>query len=93
MGSTIFTEAKHNHQFRFRSVGGDDDGKIEDKEDKYDNVTFVDLIAPEIYIDIDLEENFTNQNWIEIYWTAYDDNDIITHYDFYYKILQVLAKY
>mgnify|MGYP001163944814 CR=1 FL=1 len=32
MGSTKFTEAKHNHQYRFRSVGGDDDGKIEDKE-------------------------------------------------------------
>ncbi len=87
MGSTKFTEAKHNHQYRFRSVGGDDDGKIEDKEDKYDNVTFVDLIAPEIYLDIDLEENFTNQNWIEIYWTAYDNNEIITHYDFYYKIV------
>ena len=87
IGSTTFTEAKDNHQYRFRSVGGDDDGKIENKEDKYDNLTFVDLTAPEIYFNIDLEGNFTVQNWLEIYWSAYDENNIITHYDFYYRTI------
>ena len=48
-GKTTFNSAKNNYQYRFRSIGGDDDGKIEDKEDKVDNVTFVDLESPTIF--------------------------------------------
>ena len=45
-GKTLFTDAMGNHQYRFRSIGGDDDGKIENKEDKVDNTTFVDIESP-----------------------------------------------
>ena len=31
--STLFTGANGDYQYRFRSIGGDDDGNIEDKED------------------------------------------------------------
>ena len=84
-GNTTFTGGENGHMYRFRSIGGDDDGNIEDKEDKYDDSTFVDLIPPEIYLDIDIDGNSTKFNWIEIYWNSYDNNNIITHYDFYYK--------
>ena len=83
--STLFTGANGEYQYRFRSIGGDDDGNIENKEDKYDNSTFIDLIPPEIHLDIDIEGNSTKFNWIEIHWNSYDNNNIITHYDFYYK--------
>jgi len=84
-GNTTFTGGENGYMYRFRSIGGDDDGNIEDKEDKYDDATFVDLIPPEIHLDIDIEGNSTRFNWIEIHWNSFDNNNIITHYDFYYK--------
>ena len=92
---TIFTGAINNYQYRFRSIGGDDDGKIEDKEDKVDNVTFVDLESPTIFITdiasslsegMSIENNATNIRTIEFSWDAEDNNEIITGFDFYYKI-------
>ncbi len=94
-GKTIFNGAKNNYQYRFRSIGGDDDGKIEDKEDKVDNITFVDLESPTIFFtniasslseSTSIEDNATNIKTIEFSWDAEDNNEIITGFDFYYKI-------
>ena len=94
-GKTIFTDAKGNHQYRFRSIGGDDDGKIEDKEDKTDNVTFVDLESPNINItkitsslftSTNIENNATNTRALEFSWNAEDNNELIVGFDFYYRL-------
>ena len=86
---------QNNYQYRFRSIGGDDDGKIEDKEDKVDNITFVDLESPTIFFtniasslseSMSIEDNATNIKTIEFSWDAEDNNEIITGFDFYYKI-------
>ena len=92
-GKTLFTNAEGNQQYRFRSIGGDDDGKVEDKEDKVDNITFVDIASPNIDItkvtsslfDSIIENNSTNTKTIELFWNAEDNNEIIVGYDFYYK--------
>ena len=93
-GKTIFTEAIGNHQYRFRSIGGDDDGKIEDKEDKTDNVTFVDLASPNISItkitsslstNANIEDNATNTRALEFSWDAEDNNELIVGFNFYYR--------
>ena len=92
-GKTLFTNAEGNQQYRFRSIGGDDDGKVEDKEDKVDNITFVDIASPNIDItkvtsslfDSIIDNNSTNTKTIELFWNAEDNNEIIVGYDFYYK--------
>jgi len=90
--STLFTGANGDYQYRFRSMGGDDDGNIEDKEDKIDNVTFVDLNPPDININkiatssgIDIENNATSTKSLEFFWDAEDNNEWIVGYDLYYK--------
>ena len=93
--STLFTGANGDYQYRFRSIGGDDDGNIENKEDKIDNVTFVDLNPPDINIKkittssgIDIENNATNTKSIEIFWDAEDNNELIVGYNLYYKYVE-----
>ena len=90
---TLFTGAEANHQYRFRSIGGDDDGRIENKEDKYDNTTFVDLTPPVITIneikssgDDDIINNYTAIRALEFTWTSEENNNIIVGYDFYHKL-------
>ena len=51
-----------NHHYRFRSIGGDDDGKIENKEDKIDNTTFVDIESPIIAISKITSSSFENRD-------------------------------
>ena len=94
-GKSTFTNAKDDHQYRFRSIGGDDDGKIEDKEDKTDNVTFVDLTPPNISItkitsslstNDNIENNATNTRGLEFSWDAEDNNELIVGFNFYYRI-------
>ncbi len=93
-GKTVFTGAKGDHLYRFRSIGGDDDGKVEDKEEKVDNVTFVDLSPPNINItkitsslfaDLNIENNATNTKALEFFWEVQDNNELIVGFDFYYK--------
>ena len=93
-GKTLFTEAMGNHQYRFRSIGGDDDGKIENKEDKADNTTFVDIESPVIdslkitsssFENRDIQNNATNIRALEFSWDAEDNNELIVGFDFYYK--------
>jgi len=90
--STLFTGAKGDHQYRFRSIGGDDDGNIENKEDKIDCETFVDLSPPNINIrkitsssGVDIQNNATNTKSIDLFWDAEDNNVLIVGFDFYYK--------
>ena len=93
-GKTLFTGAMGNHHYRFRSIGGDDDGKIENKEDKIDNTTFVDLESPIITIskitsslfeNRDIQNNATNTRTLELSWDAEDNNELIVGFNFYYK--------
>ena len=94
VGKTVFTDAKGDHMYRFRSIGGDDDGKIENKEEKIDNVTFVDLSPPiinitkitsSLFADMNIENNATNTKVLEFFWNAEDNNELIVGFDFYYK--------
>ena len=94
-GKTLFSGAKANHLYRFRSIGGDDDGKIEDKENKVDNSTFVDIESPVISITKitsssfgteEIQNNATNKRGLEFTWNAEDNNELIVGFDFYYKI-------
>ena len=93
-GKTLFTGAMGNHHYRFRSIGGDDDGKIENKENKIDNTTFVDIESPIIAIskitsssfeNRDIQNNATNTRALEFSWDAEDNNELIVGFDFYYK--------
>ena len=91
---TVFTNAENGYQYRFRSIGGDDDGRIENKEDKIDNITFVDLNSPIITIteitssisEDNIQNNSTNSRALEFAWDAEDNNEIIVGFNFYYKI-------
>ena len=83
--SAIFTDGLDGYRYRFRSIGGDDEGLVEDKENKYDTKTIVDLSAP--YADIEIRDiigNITNLDYIEFQWTVTHPN--ITGYDAQYRL-------
>jgi len=83
--SAMFTEGLDGYRYRFRSVGGDDEGLVENKENKYDTQTIVDLSAPYANIDIrDIIGNITNLDYIEFEWTSTHPN--ITGYDAQYRL-------
>ena len=63
--SGIFTYGFDGYRYRFRSIGGDDAGLIENKEDRYDTETRVDLTAPYAVLQLRMDGNVTNINYIE----------------------------
>ena len=86
--SEIFTDGVDGYRYRFRSMGGDDAGLIENKEDKYDSETRVDLTAPFAVLELRMDGNVTNINYIEIEWAVSIQNgtpEIITGYDAQYR--------
>ena len=87
--SEIFTYGVDGYKYRFRSIGGDDDGRIEDKESNYDTEILVDLTAPYSVLELRLEGNITNTNYIEIEWAVSLQNgtsEIITGYIAQYRL-------
>ena len=82
--SAIFTEGLDGYRYRFRSVGGDDEGLIENKENRYDTQTIVDLSAPYAVIELRVTGNITNLDYIEFEWTATHPN--ITGYETQYRL-------
>ena len=82
--SAIFTYGIDGHKYRFRSMGGDNDGLVEDKEDKYDSQTLVDLSAPYANVNLRLSSNLTNLDYIEIEWTINHPN--VTGYSIEYRL-------
>ena len=82
--SAIFTGGLDGYRYRFRSIGGDDEGLVEDKENKYDTQTIVDLSAPYAIIEIRDIGNITNLDYIEFEWTATHPN--ITGYEAQYRL-------
>ena len=87
--SGIFTYGVDGHKYRFRSIGGDDDGRVEDKENNYDTEILVDLTAPYSVLELRLEGNITNTNYIEIEWAvSLQDGvaEIITGYSAQYRL-------
>ena len=87
--SEIFTYGVDGYKYRFRSIGGDDDGRIEDKESNYDTEILVDLTAPYSILELRLEGNITNTNYIEIEWAVSLQNgtsEIITGYSAQYRL-------
>ena len=86
--SGIFTYGFDGYRYRFRSVGGDDAGLIENKEDRYDTETRVDLTAPYAVLELRMDGNVTNINYIELEWAVSTQNgtpEIITGYDAQYR--------
>jgi len=81
--STIFSEGLDGHKYRFRSIGGDDDGLIENKEEKYDCETLVDISSPYAIIKLKMDSNLTNINYIEFEWEVTDYD--ITGYEPQYR--------
>ncbi len=81
----LFTEGKDGHKYRFRSVGGDDDNQIENKENKYDCETLVDVSAPYAQIELGLEGNLTNLKYFAIDWSVTDYD--IEGYEIQYRFL------
>jgi len=65
-------------------MGGDDEGLVEDKENKYDTQTIVDLSAPYADIEMRITGNITNLDYIEFEWTATHPN--ITGYETQYRL-------
>jgi hypothetical protein len=82
--SAIFTGGLDGYRYRFRSIGGDDEGLVENKEDKYDTQTIVDLSAPYANIELRVTGNITNLDYIEFEWTATHPN--ITGYEAQYRL-------
>ena len=82
--SAIFTDGLDGYRYRFRSVGGDNEGLVENKEDKYDTQTIVDLSAPYANIELRITGNVTNLDYIEFEWTANHPN--ITGYEVQYRL-------
>ena len=82
--SAIFTDGLDGYRYRFRSVGGDNEGLVENKEDKYDAQTIVDLSAPYANIELRITGNVTNLDYIEFEWTANHPN--ITGYEVQYRL-------
>ena len=82
--SAIFTGAIDGYQYRFRSIGGDNEGLIENKENKYDTQTIVDTSAPYATVSLRMEGNITNLDYIEIEWSATHPN--ITSYRIEYRL-------
>jgi len=85
MEYTTFEGGIDGHKYRFRSVGGDDDNLIENKEGRYDCETTVDLSPPYAQINLRLNSNLTNLKYFEIDWDV-TDYDIIG-YEVQYRIL------
>jgi hypothetical protein len=86
--SEIFTYGMDGYRYRFRSMGGDDAGLIENKEDRYDTETHVDLSIPSVALEVRMEGNITNINYIEIEWILSIPNgsyEIITGYNAQYR--------
>ncbi len=86
--SEIFTYGFDGYRYRFRSVGGDDAGLIENKEDRYDSETRVDLTAPYVVLELRMDGNVTNINYIELEWAVSTQNgtpEIITGYNAQYR--------
>ena len=82
--TAIFTDGLDGYRYRFRSMGGDDEGLVEDKENKYDTQTIVDLSAPYADIEMRVTGNITNLDYIEFEWTATHPN--ITGYKAQYRL-------
>ncbi len=82
--TAIFTGGLDGYRYRFRSMGGDDEGLVEDKENKYDTQTIVDLSAPYADIEMRVTGNITNLDYIEFEWTATHPN--ITGYKAQYRL-------
>ena len=81
--SAIFPYGIDGYQYRLRSMGGDNEGLVEDKEDKYDSQTLVDLSAPYADVSLRLSTNITNLDYIEIEWNVEHPN--ITGYNIEYR--------
>ena len=81
--SAIFSYGIDGYQYRFRSMGGDNEGLVEDKEDKYDSQTLVDLLAPYADVALRLSTNMTNLDYLEIEWDVNHPN--ITSYTIEYR--------
>jgi len=81
--SAIFTEGLDGYRYRFRSIGGDNEGLIENKENKYDTKTIVDLSPPYSDIEIRFLGNITNLDYIEFEWTTAHPN--VTGYNSQYR--------
>jgi len=84
INSAIFPYGIDGHRYRFRSMGGDNEGLVEDKEDKYDSQTLVDLSAPYANVNLRLSSNLTNLDYIEIEWNINHPN--ITSYSIEYHL-------
>ena len=87
--SAIFASGFDGHRYRFRSIGGDDDGMVENKESNYDTETLVDLSAPYSILELRLEGNITNAYYIEMEWAVSLQNgtpEIITGYSAQYRL-------
>ena len=82
--SAIFIYGMDGYKYRFRSMGGDNEGLVEDKEDKYDSQTLVDLSAPYANVNLRLSTNITNLDYIEIEWNINHSN--ITSYSIEYRL-------
>ena len=82
--SAIFTDGLDGYRYRFRSVGGDNEGLVENKENKYDTQIIVDLSAPYANIELRITGNVTNLDYIEFEWTANHPN--ITGYEVQYRL-------
>ncbi|SVC22866.1 uncharacterized protein METZ01_LOCUS275720, partial [marine metagenome] len=84
--SGLFTYGIDGHGYRFRSIGGDDDGRVENKEDNYDTETLVDLSAPNLTMILKMDGNITNIDYIEIEWDVSGQNIIVTGYTAQYRL-------
>ena len=86
--SEIFTYGFDGYRYRFRSIGGDDAGLIENKEDRYDTETRVDLTAPYAVLELRMDGNVTNINYIEFEWAVSIQNgtpEVVTGYNAQYR--------
>ena len=82
--SGTFTNAMDGYRYRFRSIGGDNEGLIEDKENKYDAQTIIDTSAPYAIINLRTDGNIINLDYIEIEWEVTHPN--ITGYTAQYRL-------
>jgi len=81
--SAIFPYGIDGYKYRFRSMGGDDENLVENKENKYDSQTLVDLSAPYANVNLRVSNNITNLDYIEIEWNINHPN--ITGYSAEYR--------
>ena len=82
--SGTFTDAIDGYRYRFRSIGGDNEGLVENKENKYDTQTIVDTSAPYATINLRTDSNVINLDYIEIEWDVKHPN--ITGYTAQYRL-------